>query len=98
MIIGNVRRIARLAGEAGFAALRHRPRRRIALAERGKAKATRARNGPSSLRHLAKRSLKQTFAMITVALDTDFAREARPKQTDSTLQLFLSTKEQNLQD
>jgi len=53
-IIGNVRQIARLAGEAGFAALRHRRRRRIAMAERGKAKATRARNGPSSLRHLCK--------------------------------------------
>jgi len=53
-ISGNAGRIARLAGEAGFASLRHRPRRRIALAERGKAKATRGRNGPSSLRHLCK--------------------------------------------
>jgi len=55
-ISGNAGQIARLAGEAGFAALRHRPRRRIALAELAKAKATRARNSPSSLGHLAKGS------------------------------------------
>jgi len=36
------------------ASLRHRPRRRIALAERGKAKATRGRNSPSSLRQFGK--------------------------------------------
>ncbi|OYT12823.1 MAG: hypothetical protein B6I19_08325 [Bacteroidetes bacterium 4572_114] len=52
-----------------------------------------ARNIPSSLQTtLPKRSLEQTFAMVTVALEKDFAREARPKQSVLTLPLLLSTK------